>query len=284
VGIGPSIAERVHDALAKRLIELKGPSVLSDENPRYVRTPKDNLLPGLDFAAVAGDLQRGGGGEIKPKQGLCKFCATYSSSALAVNTFGPFRTRPNLLLLAGKDGFEETVFEKPLSTGLRGISPNLDFFARSSGLVVAVESKLSEILRPKKAKFTESYREAVRADAEPAWAAMYERLKDDPCHFTHVDSAQLVKHYLGIRHALAEKKAPKVLVYVYWEPMNAEDFDAYRAHRSEIREFSGEVKDSEIRFEAITYSELWDSWDSTPNWVGTAQHIENLRERYDLEI
>jgi hypothetical protein len=187
--------------------------------------------------------------------------------------------------LAGCSDFNESQFERKCSTGLGGRKPNLDFVATGPKAIVAVESKFLEIIRTvKPAEFRQSYESVIRTNAEPAWQGMYYALLDDPVKFIHLDAAQLVKHYLGIRNTFRDCQAAKVLVYLFWEPTNAEDISEFREHRREVTSFSGIVEGSEIRFIALSYSELWRYWSKESHWSGSLGHIESLKQRYELSI
>ena len=207
----------VREAILDRFRSLPGSPPLRDAHPSYTQTPSENLLKGLR-EEVLDDFSAGDGGELEGDPP--KFCAVHSSSALAANAFGPFGLHPERLSLAGLSGFTETKFEKKLPTGLQGIPPNLDFFASGPEGTVAVESKFTEVLGKKTAKFRTSYSEAIERLAEPAWSDVYQSLVRDPTRFTHLDAAQLVKHYLGMRNSLVEHSRPQALVYVFWEPRN----------------------------------------------------------------
>lgn len=76
----------------------------------------------------------------------------------------------------------------------------------------------------------------------------------------------------------------KVLVYLFWEPTNAEDIPEYRKHRQEVELFSREVEDSEILFLGISNSGLWRYWSKESRWRGMLAHIDSLRQRYELSI
>ena len=106
----------------------------------------------------------------------------------------------------------------------------------------------------------------------------------EPRFFSHLDAAQLVKHYLGIRHTFRDSPVAKVLVYLFWEPTNAEDIPESVKHRQEVELFSREVEESEIRFVDLSYRELWQYWSETSDWEGMSAHIEALRQRYELDI
>jgi hypothetical protein len=89
-----NVQRLAEDALAKSWIAIRGLRVLRKDYPRYVTDFHDNLVHGIDLLDFEQDLTKGRGGELKPKGRMPpKFNATYSSAALTVNTFAPFRRR-----------------------------------------------------------------------------------------------------------------------------------------------------------------------------------------------
>lgn len=272
----------VRTAILDRFRDTYPTELLRDDRPDYVRDPAHNLLPDLVDEAVLDDLSSADGGELTGA--LPKFCAVHSSSCLAANAFGPYRFHPERLQLVGLSGFTSARFEKKLPTGLSGTPPNLDFFATGPEGTVAVESKFTEILSPKPAKFAPSYEGAIDRLAEGGWGKLYRSLIEDPGRFSYVDAAQLVKHYLGVRNSLNEDSAPTVLAYVYWEPRDWELIPEFVRHRAEVEEFADAVSDSEVRFVSITYPELWEEWATAERWQGSSDHVEALRERYLVSV
>jgi hypothetical protein len=149
---------------------------------------------------------------------------------------------------------------------------------------VCVESKFLETLWPKKAKFADSYERAIKSLAEPEWAAVYRELKANLRRFGFLDAAQLVKHYLGMRNTLGNGNARQALLYVYWEPDNADEIEAYRRHREEVEYFTDAVSGGQIEFAARSYRQLWSEWRETSTWDGMATHLSHLEKRYSFSI
>lgn len=255
------------------------------EPTNYTVHPRDNLVASVTEQDFWDDLSGGSGSELIDKDGApAKFCAAHSSSALAVNSFGPFKHRPEVLTLAGIDGFEAFSFEKQLPTGLRGTPPNLDAVATGSAGTVCIESKFLETLGDKQAKFSPAYEDAVERLADDAWKQVYQDLIAQPYRYRRLDAAQLVKHYLGMRYSLSGDQNPQVLMYVYWEPENWASIAEYRAHREEVTEFTNRVEAGAIRFVAIPYDALWSQWQASSRWEGMGEHLALLRARYTFEI
>lgn len=280
-----SVKGRARNAARERLLKLRGSSIFRDTYQDYTLLPQNNLIPGIDEADFWGDLTKAAGNElVDDSKSPAKFCAAYSSSALAVNAFGPFRHKPENLCLMGCTGFQATQFEKPLATGTGKRPAWPDFYACGTDMTFCVESKFLEPLDSKKAEFADIYKQVVERLADPYWAKVYESLKQNQKHYQFLDAAQLVKHYLGMCNSFSQSGKPLSLLYVYWEPANAADFPSYRQHRKEVLHFSAGVNNSQVKFAAYSYEELWDEWSIQSDWGGMAQHISHLRERYSFTI
>ena len=251
----------------------------------------DNLIDGVTRTDCGPDLDRGAGSETRDrhhKSGAtspAKFCAPYSSSALAVNTFGPFRHHPNLLRLDGKTGFQSAQFEYPCTNGLRTQHlPHFDLFADSPAGVIAVEAKFLEPLGDKKVEFKPQYDGPFegasdrRIVAEEPWRETFRALKSGALRYQHLDAAQLMKHYLGL--IVKFELRPRTLRYLFWEPENAADVPEFVLHRAETEDFARRVSDCASRFAFGTYTELWQDWEQNSTWPGMPTHLARLRARY----
>ena len=279
------VRESAEIKAANQLKSLNGRNIFREAYHNYTTLPEQNLIPGIKREDFWSDLDAGAGSELTDSsRGPAKFCAAFSSSALAVNVFGPFRNRPNALDVIGYRGLDEACFEKTVPTGLSGTPPHLDFYASGHSIVLCIESKFLEPLWPKTAKFAESYEGAIESLAESSWANVYIGLKIDPRQFRFLDAAQLVKHYLGMRYSLTGNGKKLVLLYAYWEPKNAENLVEFRQHREEVAVLSQAVKNSAVRFVALPYKQLWNHWKSSSNWNGMRQHVTNLEDRYAFSI
>ena len=279
------LRSRAERKAADRLEAISGQSIFRETPAGYTKRPEENLIPGIEVNDFWPDLGAGAGNElVDGSRDPAKFCAAFSSSALAVNAFGPFRHHPGNLDLLGYRGFSEAQFEKPLPTGLLGTAPHLDFYVAGTESYVCVESKFLETLWPKAAKFADSYQGAIDSLAEPKWRSVYAELKANPRLFKFLDAAQLVKHYLGMRNTLGSINVEQALLYVYWEPANAEEHEEFCRHRDEVRHLTEAVSDGQIRFLAQSYQQLWDEWRDTSTWGGVEAHLSNLEQRYSFSI
>lgn len=266
-----STRERAKRAIVQRCGETAQEK--PDENG-YVSRAELNLIPGVRLDDIRADLEQGSGNELEGK-----FRAAYSSSALAVNTFGPWRAAPNGLDLLGKSNFDFLQFEGQCPSGLGGIPPNLDLLVTGPDLAIGIESKFLEFLALKQPKFASSYKRENLPQMEACWAQWLDELKAGPKQY--LDAAQLVRHYLGLRNQPEFKGKKIVLLYLFWEPENWRDFAEYRQHREEIALFQDKVKDSEVAFEWLTYPQLWNQWESKGLFP---DHVREIRKRYLLSI
>jgi hypothetical protein len=218
-----------------------------------------------------------------------KFHAAYSSSALQVNTFAPFRSRIGDLVLFGASRFASLRFEAQLATGLAR-SPNIDVLCEG-GDVVAIESKCLEFLYPGAAK--DARRKASQPPFRPSYAAiehhldsnfrqLYDEIRGDPGIFAPVDAAQLVKHCFGLRMAYGRR--PIILAYLFWEPSDSNRYAVFAQHRHQIARVAEILSGSSVSFAAMSYAELFQTWldASAPQWL--ADHIAKLRQRYDVPL
>ena len=255
----------------------------------------DNLIEGVNRADCESDLEQGDGSETDDREyasgavSPAKFCAPYSSSALAVNTFGPFRHHPDRLRLDGRTGFTATQFEYRCRNGLRTRHPpHFDFFADGPDGVIAVESKFLEPLGEHEVNFKPQYDRPFRgADghaivAEDPWRLVYEELKSGALTYQHLDAAQLVKHYLGLKVKFND--CARTLLYLFWEPDSWEQVGAFRTHRHEAQHFSDLVSRCETRFVFLSYRDLWQDWAQHSAWPDMGAHLARLRARYDFSL
>ena len=266
-----STADRAKQAIQQRYNEISAEQL---DAHGYVASAALNLVPGVRLEDIQADFLHGSGNELEGK-----FRAAHSSSALAANSFGPWRTDPHTLSLLGHTGFTALQFERQCPTGLGGIPPNLDLVVESPEVVIGIESKFLEFLTLKQPTFTASYQPANLPQMEPCWAELMAALKAGPPQY--LDGAQLVRHYLGLRNQPEFKGKKLILLNIFGEPENWADFPEYRQHRAELAAFQEAVKDSEVTFVWLTYPQLWYQWAEQ----GLApDHVREIRKRYLLAI
>ena len=244
----------------------------------YVVSLADNLVDGVDDQDFRDDLSGGAGKELEGK-----FRAPHSSSALAVNSFAPFRRKLNAFRMPNLPAAGSIAFEVKCPNGLaRAQPPNLDVLVTSKDVIVGVESKLLEYFSPHRAAFSARYRTELPDHLRDGpWFAEMLRLSEDPQSYRHLDAAQLVKHALGLAHTFRENSTR--LLYVFWEPGDADQIPECRRHRQELQDFADRVSGGTPQFSYLSYPELWDNWSTAEtDWVQA--HASALQRRYGVVL
>ena len=238
-----------------------------------------NLVGSVQLSDFEADVRQGDGNEM-----VGKFRAVHSSTALAVNSFGPFKRRPGPLTLLEMSGFGSLHFERKCPHGLRrGNVPNLAVLAESSDRILAVESKCTEYFASHTAEFKPAYNaEILDERRDSPWFRMMCRLTEVPNAFCRLNAAQLMKHAFGLAHTFPDRSV--TLLYAFWEPMNPDAFPAFSQHRAEIDRFAEQVSGSNPSFASISYPELWEGWEKSgrPEWLPA--HVARLRQRYLVSV
>ncbi len=254
------------------------PDIPIDDNG-YAPDFHDTLLPMVSPEDFEADLSAGDGNELQTK-----FRAAHSSSGLAVNCFAPFRRQIADLTLPGSGPFKALQFERKCPTGLRGgRAPNLDVVLSSPTNMIGVESKLTEYLARHRAAFSPAYAEQIRDERrEQGYFREMLRLIDAPESYVWLDAAQLIKHAFGLARTFRDQ--PVTLLYLYWEPANPDASPEFAAHRQEIAAFAERVAGSSPEFRAMSYPELWRTWDAAKPAEWLARHLVALRDRYEVTL
>lgn len=272
-----SASSRAKSAFATAL-QRQRPDLSLDRNG-YVADWRDNVLPHVATDSFQGDLEAGDGRELESK-----FRAAHSSSALAVNVFARFKGKGKDLKIPRISGTPEIRFEVKCPIGLsRGKSPNLDVFLESPSAILGIESKCTEYLSFHKAEFRPAYFKEINDNRrQSSWFRMMEFLVEKPDRYQSLNAAQLVKHAFGLKRHAGPKDG--TLLYLFWEPSNAGEFEIFYSHRSEIDDFSSRVNGDSLKFLSLSYQELWNLWEgpSTPPWL--SDHLALIRSRYNFSI
>jgi hypothetical protein len=255
----------------------------------HTRRFADNLLPGFSQAQVMALRQQilaGAGGELRPSRSDRRPAhAPYSSAALATNAFGRWLGNERHLRIARLARFAEPLeVESRQRIAHGGGTANLDCLLRNDRVVVGVESKLTETLSPHEpVGWTDPYYGTEMGSLlGDGWRAVLEASREGRWHPKHLAVEQLVKHALALASQFQHRELH--LIYVWWEPTNADQIRELHTHRAEIAELSRRVGKSAPRFHALTYAELFAEWSelSTPTWL--KEHLAQLHARYTVAI
>jgi hypothetical protein len=209
------------------------------------------------------DYSHGKGGELTENAaGICKMQAVHSSAAVSVNVFEYWRQVPDKGLLLRSLGLAfsqaSIAFERPLPIMDKAnrdfpVAPHLDVCLGSEGNTVGIEFKFSEAYNGyKHGGLKQAYlnREELWKDFS-ACGELARALCPSDHSYKYLHPAQLLKHILGLKRAVA-KGGKSELIYLWYDV----PFDAGYEHRVEVERFGEIVKKDGIGFKSLTYQEL----------------------------
>jgi hypothetical protein len=264
-----SLAQRTGLALAQALRQQRDDDLVFASGP--VRRISDLLIDGLRHEQLPSSIDRS-----RPR-------SPQSADALAINTFLPWQRAPDQLPLAGWTGFDAVQFVVRCPTGLRGTPPHLDLLALRAEIAVAVIVRCIEYLSRRKTTVAPSYDQllATTPGLEP-WRRQLDRLRRDSQHYRYVDPGALIKFALALGRTFPDR--PTILLYLYWEPINADRFEEFCRHREETAELADAVRDARVTFGPQRFESMWQEWAArgAPSWL--ADHVHRLRARYCVSI
>jgi hypothetical protein len=239
----------------------------------YLNHYSENLISTILEEDFKTDLENGDGNEL-----YGKFQALHSSSALGVNFFGLFKRNLDKFAVLGEKNFKKSQFEMKLPTGMSR-PPNLDFYLENVNCIIGFESKFLETLSQKKPEISNAYSDNLLSKVDEGLIEIISHYRENNAK-SHLDTAQLIKHSIGLIRNKGNKKAK--LVYIYWEPLNALEFIEYKRHKIELDEFSERIKCVKgIEFHHTTYLEFYNNF-VNDNFF--KHHLENFKNRYFFKL
>jgi hypothetical protein len=264
-----SLAQRTGFALAQALRDDCAREPLHADG--RIRRVSDLLIEGVEHDQLPDALDR------------ARLRQPHSAAALAINSFLPWQEAADQLRLDRWIGFDAIQLVVRCPTGLRGTPPHLDLLALREGAAVAVTVRCTEYLSRRKSAIAPSYDRLLAAtpDLDP-WLRQLQQLRAAPDDRQHIDLGALVKHALALGRTFPDR--PSTLLYLYWEPLDADRFDEFRQHRSELDELSQAVRDARVAFASCSFEALWRDWESqtSPAWLQA--HVARLHARYSVTI
>ena len=270
------VSARARQALGASL-ERTVPGVSLDGRG-YTLSLEENLLPGITRSEIEAEFTAGAGNELAGKMQ-----APWSSAVLAVNAFVPWRKSVSQLSLNGIQGFTSLDLEKQCPNGVSRIPPHLDVLLSHDSQKFGVESKCMEFLTVKRTEVSPRYCRLKDKGDRRAASKWFEALANVH-EFRLLDAYQLIKHYLGLAHEYPN--SPLTLVYIFWEPANADQEPVFAQHRRELIAFSLLVQgDVTCSFKWLPYAEHWrelQTLSDAPIWLG--EHLKRLQARYLVNI
>ena len=265
----PTLAQRTGLALAQALRNDCQVEPLRPDG--RIRRVSDLLIDGVEHDRLPDALDR------------ARLRQPHSAAALAVNSFLPWQRSADQLTLDRWTGFDAIQLVVRCPTGLRGTPPHLDVLALRDRAAVAVTVRCTEYLGRRRSPVTDSYdRLLAQTPGLELWLRELARLRATPDAWHHVDVGALVKHALALGRTFPDR--PTTLLYLYWEPLDAERFGEFGAHQRELRDLTEAVAGARVAFASRSLHSLWRDWDSQalPSW--SSRHVARLRSRYDVTL
>jgi hypothetical protein len=201
----------------------------------YCAAAEDNLIDAVTpdlWQAAKADLEGGKGSELG-----WKFRAAYSSSALVANTFVPMQNGvdiPGVGLIAGTPRLEQE-----RSGGPTGFKPTLDVVVEGGDVDLFVESKCREYLAAGEASFSVAWVKHAAKHSSASAARVYGDVYAGTHSFQPVDAPQLLKDILAADKTAREQNRHVVLLYAFWEPVDADPYAVFKQHRAQAGELLG---------------------------------------------
>jgi hypothetical protein len=237
---------------------------------------EDSFLPGVAVQKCMAALAKAGGNEL----GSGKLLSPESSSALAVNAFGWFYDRPELLpAFPGLEDLDWPPTKVEVERQMRfpwsgGRHPWLDAAVETPSVLIGVESKRFEPFRDAKAgALSPAYDRDVWGAGMSAFVGLRDRLRTEK-PFEFLDAVQLVKHGFGLVTEGRRLGKDPILLYLFAEPSHlagkAIPVRSFAKHREEIAMFAEAVMGSAVRFAYCSYREWLGSWAGAPASHGLA--------------
>ena len=240
----------------------------------YVSEHSLNLVDGVRVDHYENDLMEGNGNEL-----TSKFLAVYSSSALCVNNFAIVKEHIGDFRFFDFSNFIDAKFERKFRTGLGGTPPHLDFALESNETAIGYESKYLEPLATTKAAFVDSYNRVRLNYLSDFWFSLIEYYRGKELY---LDVAQLIKHAIGLINFKRQSGKEVILVYIFWTPINLDDYQEYEDHSRDLLEFTEKLKNqNDIKFLSMSYRQFWEGFENDPVFNN---HFNIVKERYNIRI
>ena len=245
----------------------------------HVRLRADDRRPHNRDLFIKGVAER----DLPISVGRARLHAPHSGLALAINSFFPWRRASHLLKLGHHEGFEAIQFDVRCPTGLRGTPPHLDLLALGDDHAVAVIVRSIEYLTRRRSQIATSYDDLLeKTSGMLPWHAHLTDWRDDKVSYKHLDLPALIKYATALGQTFPDRSS--TLLYLYWEPLDAEAYDAFRSHREELDALIDAVDGARVDFAADSFDRLWQDWSKrdSPEWL--SDHVARLRRRYAVAL
>jgi hypothetical protein len=204
------------------------------------------------------------------------------SEKLILNSFVWWSLHLSDLCILNLTGFENMIFHECYRSGIPGFDTILDVSLHRQHTPVFIKGVLLEPFRPEIREMPQDFLELHDCRADTRWFGVYKELLEDPALFTHLNAHDLIRTFFGLANP-EYNIDPGILVYLYWEPENAENVPECIKHRIELSRFSERVEgDPSLGFLPLSYKELWVKWEQCH--PSAKYYIGKLRRQYQISV
>ena len=247
----------------------------------------DCLVEGVAVAKVRAAFPTA---DSRPGGRQPRLFAANSSLMLAVNVFAPWLGDLDALEILKQRDFQDLRFDLRLPAVEGEAAQWLPVLLVGPNGVIGIESECTEFLSGHKVEFPDALEAFWASRPEDGWRRQMRALKAGDEGYGHLDAARLIKQYMGLRLLLEAaagdtgRQLPGMLLYLFWEPLNAARFDEFSRHRAEIDRFARAVRGADIEFKAMSFLDLWAAWSrgKAPKWLPL--HMTRLHQLYSFRI
>ena len=174
-------------------------------------------------------------------------------------------------------------FEVRCPTGLRGTPPHLDLLALRVEVAVAVTVRCIEV--PEPAQDQRSRRPTIGSSPPPPGSSPGVG-SSIGCAASPALSPRRPGRADQVRPGAGRTfpERPTTLLYLFWEPLDADRFEEFGRHRQELAELQEAVKGPRSPSPQSRFDAMWRDWAErgVPDWL--ADHVDRLRARYCVSI
>ncbi len=236
----------------------------------------DNLPPYMQWACGAGELGPWWDDDFDEYMRSVR-----SSAALTINCFGPLMMSGLGFSIGSHRKLHVDSFEPRTRNGFEDAQePHLDVIACGASGLVVIDPTCIDYLAPQRPRVMEHSEDTITSEGvTDAWAAEMLRIQKGEQNYRLLDAGHLIELALSLSRSNPDE--PATLVYLYWEPMDEGLSPLFKEHRHEIAEFAKRVAGGSLRFEALSWFDLWNDWAETGDPLLQRQ-VGELRARYEV--
>ena len=214
----------------------------------------------------------------------------HSSAALTSNLFLAWKGNLGDLVVCDLTEIKKLELEVSLPTGAGEPPAFFDGVAITRENAIGIEVKCLEYLADPPEKYRESYRASIEeicrvyGKSETGWLGVANHIKAGTSGYRVLFAAQLIKQAIGLLYN--NPNGNHWLTYLYWEPLDWQQYRFFDDHRSELSHLKGITAGDRVQFRFMSIHALLQHWrkifEGAPVWID--RHLRELTQRYDVSL